>query len=93
MISHEQKRRSPHLAGFEQNMCLGGHDQNTPKVAESQDQIDAKREQRIDLLRLRLLGATGADERRVVWNELRAEIAARSPAQVERIERARGLRS
>ena len=53
---------------------------------------DAAREQRIDRLRVNLLGASGIDERRSLWDRLKGEIAARSPAQVARLEIAKGLR-
>lgn len=52
---------------------------------------DAAREGRIDRLSLELLAAAVPDDRRRIFAELRAEIAARSPAAIERLERERGL--
>jgi len=63
---------------------------NTTCLASAQE--DSEREQRIDVLRLQLLAAVGPDARRAGWIALRDEIARRSPAAIEHLERARGLR-
>ncbi len=53
---------------------------------------DAEREQVIDTLTV--LAQSSVDGvRRYWWDRLREQIAARSPEQVEKIERARGLRA
>ena len=53
---------------------------------------DELREQMIDTLRLRYLGAKTSAEKHELFNEMRVLIAGRSSAQVERMERERGLR-
>jgi hypothetical protein len=52
---------------------------------------DADREDLIDVKRLEFLGAP-REQRMKLFEELRELIAGRSPAQVERMERERGLR-
>ncbi len=52
---------------------------------------DVQRERRIRDLGRAALTAEG-DNRRALFNSLRIEALARSPAQVERMERAKGLR-
>ena len=54
--------------------------------------LDAEREAKIDVLRLQFLCTPNPEVRRVIWRDLKAEIAGRSPAQVRRMEAARGLR-
>lgn len=52
-------------------------------------------EERIERAQLRLMAASGPDAckvRREAWDELARLIRQRSPAQVERMERDRGLR-
>lgn len=85
-----QERRGPRIAGPEKT-CLGGHANPTSRAKSEQRRLDVEREQRIDELRLELLSATTPDARRAAWNALRNEIATRSPAQIARMERARGL--
>lgn len=64
--------------------------ENTP--AQHRQQLsDADREQRIDRLRLELIGATEPSVRREIWNRLKAEIISRSSAQVRQMEAEHGL--
>ena len=65
--------------------------QNTTTEPDQQQSADAAREERIDTLRLQLLGTRDPEARRELWQRLKEEIGARSPAQVERMEHARGL--
>jgi hypothetical protein len=53
---------------------------------------DAALERRIDNCRLRFLGAKTIGKRRLLFAELQRLIAQRSPQQIERMERERGLR-
>lgn len=54
---------------------------------------DADLERRIEQARLRYLGCRTPAQRRKVWDELTRLIAQRSPEQIERMERDRGLRA
>lgn len=53
---------------------------------------DQEREQRIAELGVKLCIAETIEERIALWSQLRAEIAKRSPAQVSRMEKIKGLR-
>jgi uncharacterized small protein (DUF1192 family) len=53
---------------------------------------DQAREQRIQELGVKLCVAETLEERIAIWSQLRAEIAKRSPAQIQRMERQKGLR-
>jgi hypothetical protein len=53
---------------------------------------DAQLERSIFRARQRLAHAEHADEQRAAWADLSDLIGRRSPAQVERMERAKGLR-
>jgi hypothetical protein len=92
-VTKPQMRRRPHLVGASENVQLGGeYDKKcTPADAAGQDRLDAERESLIDGLRLEFLGAATSDERHSLWSRMKAEIASRSPAQVQRLERERGL--
>lgn len=57
-----------------------------------QRDLDADLERRIDHARLRFVGCKTKAQRRKAWDELTRLIAQRSPEQVERMERERGLR-
>ena len=84
-------RQRQHVAGVIKSYCLGGQANPTSESRIEQDRLDAEREARIDRLSLTLCGAADPDNRRRIWNELKAEIASRSTAQVKRMERAIGL--
>lgn len=60
------------------------------KSAKAQTSADVLRERRIARL-VRKLAKVSADARRDVWEQMRGEIAARSPAQVAKMEAERGL--
>ncbi|MDC6132046.1 hypothetical protein [Burkholderia gladioli] len=53
---------------------------------------DAVRECQIEETRIALDHATSPESRAALWAQLRSLILARSPAQVERMERQMGLR-
>ncbi|WP_186209073.1 hypothetical protein [Burkholderia gladioli] len=53
---------------------------------------DALRECQIEQTRIALDHATSPESRAVLWARMRSLILARSPAQVERMERQMGLR-
>jgi uncharacterized small protein (DUF1192 family) len=53
---------------------------------------DQVREKRIQELGVKLCVAETLEERIALWSQLRAEIARRSPAQVARMEKQKGLR-
>jgi len=83
-------RQRPREAGvINSNFVLADEQHHTNTGSTKQE--DEAREQRIDLLGLRFRGASSSDDRRQIWNELGAEIAARSPEQIRRLEIARGL--
>ena len=52
---------------------------------------DELREMRIDAAFLKLQTAQTTEERREAWATIQKEIAQRSPAQVEKMEREKGL--
>lgn len=90
-IRNENARRLA-SEGVINNIRLGGRGNPSSEKTAEQDRLDAERERRIDGLRLQLLAAVGADARRAAWNALCDEISSRSPAAIERLECARGLR-
>jgi hypothetical protein len=53
---------------------------------------DAAREARIEQIGASMVLSSDLTERARLWRELKAEIMARSPAQVLRLEREKGLR-
>ncbi|NPT59064.1 hypothetical protein [Paraburkholderia elongata] len=53
---------------------------------------DQAREQRIQELGVKLCVAETIEERIALWSQLRAEIKARTPAQIKRMESDKGLR-
>jgi hypothetical protein len=53
---------------------------------------DELRERMIEIVKLKFLAARSSDERRELFDEMRVLIRGRSAAQVERLERERGLR-
>lgn len=75
-----------------ENSINGRCDSTAGSLPEQEKTSDAVREERIDHLRLELLAARSPSERRRVFALLRTEIGRRSPAQVLRMEFARGLR-
>lgn len=82
------KRRRPHVAAASQVVPLGrAHEANDTTIDD-----DAARESRLDGLRIQFLTARSPDQRRELWAAIKREISARSPAQVDRMERERGLR-
>lgn len=54
--------------------------------------VDQTREKRIQELGVKLCVADTVEERISLWSQLRAEIAKRSPGQVARMEKQKGLR-
>ena len=58
--------------------------------AQTPEAADAARERKITRLRKRLEKAAAAD-RLAIWLAMRAEILSRSPEQIQRMEKARGL--
>ena len=52
---------------------------------------DDEREARIDALSFRLGFVKTAEERAQVWGDMKAEILARSPFQIARLEKEKGL--
>ena len=52
---------------------------------------DAAREARIEQIGASMVLSTDLTERARLWRDLKAEIAARSPAQIRLMERAKGL--
>jgi hypothetical protein len=52
---------------------------------------DQVREQRIQELGMKLVNAESLEQRIELWSLLRAEIKARSPAQIKRMESDKGL--
>jgi hypothetical protein len=56
------------------------------------DDPDEIRERMIEIVKLKFLAARSSDERRELFDEMRVLIRGRSAAQVERLERERGLR-
>ena len=60
-------------------------------MSEIIDVTDFQRERRISEARLKLLAARTPEERRKRWAALRTEILARTPVQIARMERERGL--
>ena len=58
--------------------------------AQTPEKADAVRERKIARLRKQLEKAS-APERAAIWRQMRAEIMARSPEQIDRMEAARGL--
>jgi uncharacterized small protein (DUF1192 family) len=53
--------------------------------------VDQAREQRIAELGMKLVNADSLEQRIALWSLLRAEIKARSPAQVKAMEQDKGL--
>ncbi len=64
--------------------------QALPNVTPLDD--DMRREQRINRYFRRMVAAELKPEQRQWWAKMQAEILSRSPEQVARLERARGLR-
>jgi hypothetical protein len=58
----------------------------------TQEEIDARRERLIADLAFLMLESRNRAERYDLWNELQKRIAERSPAQIARMERDKGLR-
>lgn len=58
----------------------------------SQEEIDARRERLIEDIAFLMLESRNRAERYDLWNELQKRIAERSPAQIARMEAAKGLR-
>lgn len=54
--------------------------------------FDTQLEAQIELTWQALISAATADLQRSAWQRMKAQIAMRSPAQIERMERERGLR-
>jgi hypothetical protein len=54
--------------------------------------LDKAREQRIDRDYFALMSAKTPEQRKVVWERMRAEINQRSQEQVAKMEHAKGLR-
>lgn len=52
---------------------------------------DAAREARIQELGMQLVNADSIERRIALWSLLRAEIKARSPEQIQRMEQTKGL--
>ena len=90
MYELRKRQRLRGMAGVINNIRLGGRSNNNSEV--NATQADVERESRIEYLHAALQAAIETDERHVLFDRFKSEIASRSPAQIERLERERGLR-